>query len=163
MNNPTILVVDDNPSDALLLRRLFRNAAITNPIQELSDGKDAIAYLSNEGLFSDRTKFPQPGLLFLDLRMPIPGTRVLEWLRQHPRPSPMLVVVTTDTNNLDDIRQAYALGANSFLMKPVSEEDILNLVRGLNRLNINSIGEGYQISVHADSSKQPMPRQVSSQ
>src|SRR5436853_7481536 len=109
MNNQTILVVDDNPADALMLRRLFRNAAITNPIQELSDGKDAIAYLSNEGLFADRTKFPEPGLLFLDLRMPTPGTRVLEWLRQHPRLTPMVVVVTTDTNNLDDIRQAYAL------------------------------------------------------
>lgn len=126
----TILIADDNPADVFALRRLIDENDVLNPITVVHDGSEALAYLRGDAEFSDRTHSPFPVLLFLDLRMPIPGTEVLHWLKENPHPA-LGVVVMTDEANLDQIRQAYQLGANSFLMKPVKPEDFLHVIQGL--------------------------------
>lgn len=129
---PTILVAEDDPDDALMLRRAFAKANIANPIQIVVDGDETIAYLAGSGAYSDRRMHPLPILLLLDLKMPRRnGFEVLEWLRdQHPI-ALLPVVVLTSSRETTDIERAYALGANSYLVKPGSPVDLLRTVQGL--------------------------------
>lgn len=143
MEARTILIADDNQSDVLLLQRLFRQARILNPVQVVQDGEDAICYLKGEGRYTDRARFPFPVLLLLDLKMPKPGTKVLAWLNQNPSIRPLAAVVMTDGSNVAEIQEAYNLGAHSFLMKPLNQEDFLNLTRGLKGIKLTSAPEGH--------------------
>src|SRR3989442_15963748 len=82
----TILLVEDDSNDVLLMQRAFRKANLTNPLQVARDGQEAIEYLSHEANFADVTRYPPPILVILDLKMPRKdGFETLEWLRQQPR------------------------------------------------------------------------------
>src|SRR6476619_2979181 len=91
-----ILVVEDDPDDVFLIRRAFEKSGITNPIEVVEDGEQAIAYLSGRGEYADRAKHPIPALMLLDLKLPrIPGLSVLAWLRKQPALGRLSVVVLT--------------------------------------------------------------------
>lgn len=78
-----ILLVEDSPDDALLIQRAFRKANLANPVQHVSDGEEAVAYLSGAPPWSDRAKFPLPVFMLLDLKLPRrSGLEVLEWVRR---------------------------------------------------------------------------------
>jgi CheY-like chemotaxis protein len=114
-----ILVAEDNPDDALLLRMAFGKAGLATPLRLVSDGHQALEYLKGEGVYADRAEFPFPQALLLDLKMPgMGGLEVLEWLRQWPAGKDLPVIVLTSSCYDADITQAYRLGANSFLVKP---------------------------------------------
>jgi|KBSSwiStaDraftv2_1062776.scaffolds.fasta_scaffold420212_2 CheY-like chemotaxis protein len=124
----TILIVDDEENDAVLLQYTLRAAGITNPIVTLRSGADVLLYLKATGGYSDRSAYPLPAALFLDLKMPgVNGFRVLEWLVQHPELRPPLVVALTGTPEYKDADMAYHLGANTFLTKPCIPDDVHNL------------------------------------
>jgi CheY-like chemotaxis protein len=92
----TILLVEDDARDILLVKRAFCKASITNPIQVVSDGDTAVLYLSGEALYSDRSFYPLPALILLDLKLPWrSGVEVLMWLRQQPGLKRLPVVVLT--------------------------------------------------------------------
>jgi len=130
---PLILLVEDREDDVVLLRRSFEKAAIANPVQVVKDGEDAIAYLSGTGRFSAREEFPLPELVLLDLKLPkLDGFEVLRWIRTQPALSGLRVVVLTSSNNLRDMNLAYALGANSFLVKPSDLKEYVELSNFLN-------------------------------
>ena len=99
MNAPiTILLVDDNEDDIFFSKHALREAQITNPYQTVTDGKEAIDYLSGAGKFADRTQFPLPGLMLLDLKMPRKtGFDVLQWVREqtHLRTLPIIILTTS--------------------------------------------------------------------
>jgi CheY-like chemotaxis protein len=131
-DQPIVLIAEDNENDIVMLQRAFRQASITAPIQYVSNGEQAIAYLKGEGRFSRRDEFPLPDLLLLDLKMPRKsGFDVLEWLRTQPSLSHLRVVVLTTSEELRDVNRAYALGAASFLTKPVDFVEFKDTIQAM--------------------------------
>ena len=127
-----ILLAEDNDDEVMLIRRAFRDAKLLNPLHVVRDGEEAIAYLKGEGRYANRAEYPLPALLLLDLKMPRKnGFEVLEWIRQQPSLSAMRVVVLTVSTEIRDVNQAYQIGANSFLVKPVDFEQFVSVIRAL--------------------------------
>ena len=78
----TILLVEDNPDDVLLMQRAFKKANLANPLQVVDNGEKAVAYLDGQDPYSDRSQHPVPVLVLLDLKLPrLSGLEVLEWVR----------------------------------------------------------------------------------
>jgi len=127
-----ILLAEDNETDVLLTRRAFTKANLLNPLHVVSEGEEAIAYLSGEGKYANRAEYPLPELLLLDLKMPKKsGLEVLEWIREQPELRALRVVVLTTSDQARDVNQAYQLGANSFLVKPVDFEHFVQISHAL--------------------------------
>jgi CheY-like chemotaxis protein len=125
----TVLLVEDNPDDALLMKRALEKAGIAGNVQIATDGKQAIEYLTGAGSFSDRRAFPLPQLILLDLQLPqMHGLKVLEWIRSQPQFRSTVVVVLSSSRQTGDIQLAYKLGSNSYLLKPPSLEKLYEMV-----------------------------------
>jgi len=117
---PVILLADDCDDDVQIVRRALRMAGIDLPLQVVSDGEEATAYLNGEGKFANRAEYPLPDLFLLDLKMPLKnGFEILQWVRKHPTLAPLRTIVLTTSDEVKDVNRAYALGANSFLTKPL--------------------------------------------
>jgi len=128
----TILLVEDDPNDVLLVQRASRKADLVSPLQVVGDGEAAVAYLAGHGPYADRERYPLPALILLDLRLPRKsGFEVLEWLRQQPGLKRLPVVVLTSSRDSPDVNRAYELGVNSYLVKPVRFEELLALMQAL--------------------------------
>ncbi len=124
-----ILLVEDDYNDILLIRRAFRKANIQQSMMLVSDGDEAIAYLSREGKYADTQAYSTPILVLLDLKLPRrSGLEVLAWIRQQPILKRLLVVVLTSSQENCDLNRAYDLGANSYLVKPVNFQDFVRLI-----------------------------------
>lgn len=124
-----ILLVEDDYNDVLLIRRAFRQAKVEPPMSIVNDGDEAVAYLSRQGKYADRQQYPFPLLILLDLKLPRrSGLEVLAWIRQQPELRRLLVVVLTSSQENSDLAQAYDLGANSYLVKPVNFKDFVSLI-----------------------------------
>jgi CheY-like chemotaxis protein len=110
----------------------FKKAGIANPLQVARDGEEAVVYLSGEGEFADRERFPLPVVVLLDLKMPRrSGFSVLKWMREREELKYLPVVVLTASDQAADIRMAYELGANSYLLKPVNFDALYEMVKTL--------------------------------
>ena len=128
----TLLLVEDDPNDVMLFCRAKDKAKLANPLQVVSDGDAAIAYLGGQGQYADRSVYPFPTLMLLDLKLPRKsGLEVLEWLRQQNGIHRLPVVVMTSSKESADVGKAYDLGANSYLVKPVAFDTLLAMVRAL--------------------------------
>ena len=126
MENPLILLVEDNEDDAFLIDRAFQRANILNGLRLAKNGEEAIAYLSGTGQYANRIDNPLPKLILLDLKMPgIDGFEVLRWIRRQPRWAGLRVVVLTSSTDVRDVNLAIQLGADGFMIKPA---DFLRLV-----------------------------------
>jgi CheY-like chemotaxis protein len=127
-----ILLVEDNPRDVELIQRAFRQARMANPIRVVSDGDQALDYLSGAGLYADRAQYPLPFLVLLDLNLPgISGLEVLQWIRQQAWLEQVRVVILTSSQETLDTDRAFALGADSYLNKPGNFEQLVMLMSGL--------------------------------
>jgi CheY-like chemotaxis protein len=127
-----ILLVEDNEDDVLLIQRAFRKAAIANPLRVLRDGNQAVKYLSGAEPYADRRECPLPALLLLDLKLPRrSGLEVLKWLRQQPGIGRLITVVLTSSRESADVNRAYELGVNSYLVKPVLLNDLVDMIKKL--------------------------------
>ena len=128
-----ILLVEDNYNDVLLIQRAFRKAKVEPQMSIVDDGDKAISYLSRDGKYADREQYPLPSLILLDLKMPrLSGLEVLAWIRQQPELKRLLVVVLTSSQEDSDLAQAYDLGANSYLVKPLDFQDFVSLIELIN-------------------------------
>jgi CheY-like chemotaxis protein len=128
----TVLLVEDNATDALMVTRAFRKAGLANPVRVVTDGDAAVAYLSGEGAYADRAAHPLPALILLDLKLPRrSGLEVLAWLKARPGLRRLPVAVLTSSAEAPDVARAYDLGANSYLVKPTGADALLALVRAL--------------------------------
>jgi CheY-like chemotaxis protein len=136
----TILLVEDNPDDAFFMQRAFGDAGIQNPVIHVEDGRQAVDYLSGTGKFVDRAKFPFPSIVFLDLQLPFKtGLQVLEWARRDPKFAKVIIIVLTSSSEPIDLKRAYQLGANSFVVKPPTADQLVDLAKAFKLwwLNIN--------------------------
>jgi CheY-like chemotaxis protein len=125
-----ILLVEDNEDDVFLMERAVQGAGIRNRMVVVEDGQEAVNYLSGAGKYSDRTKFPLPAIVFLDLKLPFKsGLEVLAWIRAQPELQNLVVVVLTSSNEPSDVKRAYALGANSYLVKPPTPEQLVDMAK----------------------------------
>ncbi|MCC2958059.1 response regulator [Massilia sp. IC2-477] len=126
---PVILLVEDNPDDVLLARRAVKKAALSVSLQVVQDGDEAVAYLDGGAHFADRERHPLPDLVLLDLKLPKrSGLEVLRWVRSQSVLDATPVVVLTSSGEDEDIQKAYALGANSYLQKPVAFHGLVQLL-----------------------------------
>jgi CheY-like chemotaxis protein len=124
----TILIVEDDPNDRFFVERVFRKANLSAHLQFAIDGKEAMDYLSGRGKFQDRDQFPIPALILLDLKMPhVTGFEVLEWLKGQEGLKRVPVTVLTSSTIQSDINRAYELGANAYLVKPLSFDQLEKL------------------------------------
>jgi len=125
-----ILLAEDDDDDVLLIQRAFQKAGLRNTLKVVRDGGQAIDYLSGNGIYADREKYPLPYLLLLDLKMPgTDGFEVLQWARSEPEIRRLLIVVLTSSVLQADVDRAYELGANSYLVKPVEFDEMVHLIR----------------------------------
>jgi|SRR4051812_6507137 CheY-like chemotaxis protein len=124
----TIIIVDDQESDRLILERLLREQGIRNPVMTFNDGEEVVCYLRGK-VCSDREVFPFPFVIFLDLKMPnMGGMQVLEAFRGLSSPRP-LVIIYTSVTDIKVIRNAYSLGGDALLSKPPKAEDLLGIIQ----------------------------------
>ena len=129
----TILVVDDDENDRLLIERALRAASVVSPIYLASDGAEAIAYFMGEGKFADREKYAYPTFVMTDLKMPkVDGFGVLDFLRGNPEWAIIPTVVFTASPDRDDIKKAYMLGASSYHVKPANTSELRQMIATLN-------------------------------
>lgn len=125
-----ILLAEDEEDDVLLIKRAFQQASIFNPLFVVWNGEEAINYLKGTGKYANRAEYPLPDLLLLDLKMPrVDGFQVLEWIRQQPGLKGLRILVLTSSDQIRDANKAYQLGANSFLVKPLDFENVIELSR----------------------------------
>jgi CheY-like chemotaxis protein len=123
------MIVEDYEDDAKLLQLLLTNGGIFNPVRIALSAEDAMTYLGGVPPYSNRALHPLPSVIFVDLKLPgIDGFELLRWLKQHVELKGIFVVVLSATGDLISVQSAYALGANSFLIKPCRPADLENLV-----------------------------------
>jgi CheY-like chemotaxis protein len=125
----TVLIVDDNEDDVLLLQRMFRRHGLVNPVRTFSRGDEAIGYLAGEGRYSERKYFPYPAIIFLDLLMPgKSGKEVLHWIGSHSELPKIEVIIYTDIAMFPELQKCYELGATGFLFKQEQEVQFKKLL-----------------------------------
>ena len=128
----TILLVEDDPNDVFFLQYAFEQAGIKNPIRVVCDGQEAINYLAGNGKFADRLQYPIPALLLLDLKLPVlMGLDVLRWIKEQAELQTIIVIVMTSSKEPTDIQEAYRLGARSYLVKPLSVQERLEIAKAI--------------------------------
>jgi two-component system response regulator len=126
----TILLVEDNADDEQLTIRALERANVANDLFVVRDGAEALAYLFCTERYSERDPDDAPQVVLLDLRLPkVSGLEVLRAVRANPRTRAQPIVVLTSSDMERDIEEAYELGANSFVTKPVRFQDFTEAVR----------------------------------
>lgn len=125
-----ILLVDDNPMDVILTLDAFNEAKLNNNINVARDGEEALEYIFGKGQFADRTKFPMPSLILLDLKMPgIDGFEVLRQIKNTEKLKRIPVIILTSSKEEGDLALSYDIGANSYLVKPVNFNGFIEVVK----------------------------------
>jgi CheY-like chemotaxis protein len=125
----TILLVDDSEDDRELMRFAFNKAGIRNPICEMEGGDEAIAYLSGEGQYADRDRYPLPCLIITDLKMPgTDGFTLLEWIQNRPELTPVPKLVLTSSGLPGDENRARQLGCCAYFVKPSQLDNLVKVV-----------------------------------
>src|SRR6476660_4638492 len=129
-SNYTILLVEDEENDARLLEMAFKQNNILNPVHWAKDGLEAIAYLNGDRVYANRTLYPFPEVLILDLKMPrMSGLELLAWIREHPDFKVIPTIIMTSSRQDPDIEKAYELGANTYMIKPSSFDELAKMVK----------------------------------
>lgn len=127
-----ILVAEDNDDDYFLLDRAFKKTQFANPVQRVKNGQEVISYLSGASPYSDRTAYPIPHVLLLDLKLPIKhGFDVLDWIRQSENNKFLPVVIFSSSQQNADIREGYRRGANGYVSKSTAVTSLMDVVSAI--------------------------------
>jgi len=123
---------DDDPDDQLLVTDALEEARLGNPIDFTNNGKELLQYLNREGKYEHLMGQPLPGLILLDLNMPVmDGREALAKIKQHEKFRSIPIIVLTTSKAEADIARTYDMGVNSFIMKPVSFDSLVDMVRSV--------------------------------
>ena len=126
----SILLVEDNAMDVELILDAFKEVRLNNKIQVARNGKEALQYLFGEGDFANRKQYPLPDIILLDLNMPgIDGHEVLRRIKTAKKLKRLPVIILTSSKDEGDRAVSYDNGANSYLVKPVSFDDFLEVIK----------------------------------
>lgn len=129
-----ILIADDDAEDRMLIKEALYECRLKNGLQFVEDGEQLMDYLHNRGVFSDKQKYPLPGIILLDLNMPRKdGREALKEIKadQHLRKIPIIILTTSKAE--EDILRTYDLGVSSFITKPVKFNDLVEIMKTLNK------------------------------
>jgi len=131
-NTVEILLIEDNINDAELTIRAFRKSKINNNLIHLKNGVEALEFLFGTGKYKGRDISHKPKLILLDLKMPkVDGLEVLRQIKANDLTKAIPVVILTSSKEHPDIERAYALGANSYIVKPVEFDEFTKAVADL--------------------------------
>lgn len=132
MSDSLVMLIEDDPADVRLIQRAFRKMGTKVTMVRLTNGDDAVAYLAGEAPYENRTAYPLPSVLLLDIKLPRrSGFEVLSWLRRQKSNLRRLpVVMLSSSRHAADINRAYDLGANSYLAKPETSSELDELASG---------------------------------
>ena len=129
---PTILLVEDNEEDAFLLRRALRLEKVECSLHVAEDGQEAIEYLGGTGKYSDRTKYPFPNLVLLDLKLPyVHGFEVLAWVATQPACKDLRIIILTSSGEERDRDKAVQFGIKTYFIKPPTKDLVATVVKTL--------------------------------
>jgi CheY-like chemotaxis protein len=140
LNNKTILLVEDNPSDINLTKRAFEKGHITNNLVVAEDGQEALDYIFGNGIYANRDISQLPTLILLDLKLPkVSGLEVLKRIRAAEIIKRLPVVILTSSKEDEDMAASYDLGVNSYIRKPIDFNQFVEAIKylGLYWLVIN--------------------------
>lgn len=130
---PLPLLISNDSDQAFRMVKAFEKAEIFAPLPILRSPEDAIAFLSGQPPYRDRAQYPTPSLILLDLHGPgMSGVELLGWIRQTDRLKHLPVIVLSSETNAQDIKGAYGLQANSYLIKPGNFEELVEMVKAIN-------------------------------
>jgi CheY-like chemotaxis protein len=128
----TILIADDDPEDRMLAEDALKESRLVNDIRFVEDGEELLEYLQHRGKYTEPESSPRPGMILLDLNMPrMDGREALKIIKTDPELRRIPVVVLTTSQAEQDIYRSYDLGVNSFIIKPVTFESLVNIMRVL--------------------------------
>jgi len=128
----TVLHVDDDPNDTTLLKVACAKADVDFEVQNLGDCAEVMDYLNGAGKYADRGRYQFPGLVLLDLKMPkATGLEILKWIRSHSMLKHLPVIVLSGSELQEDMHQAFAGGANSYLVKPPNFSSLVSMVKDI--------------------------------
>ena len=129
-NNIVILMADDDEDDQLMARDAFETNRLHNVLYFVKDGIELMDYLRRQGNFSDPSTSPRPGLILLDLNMPLmDGREALKEIKSDPELRSIPVIVLTTSKADEDIIKSYDLGVNSFIIKPVTFHGLAEVIK----------------------------------
>ena len=132
MNEPIILLVEDNPGDVKLTERAFKKSNVVNKLVVAHDGQEALDYLFGTGAYAGRDLREMPVLILLDLKLPrVDGLEALQRIRANERTRMLPVVILTSSQEQQDVINCYHLGANSYIRKPVDFDQFVDAARQL--------------------------------
>ena len=130
----TILVADDDPDDRMLTRDAFEESRLRNVLEMVEDGEELMDYLNHRGKYSGDGAKPHPSLILLDLNMPRKdGREALKEIKTNPNLRNIPVVVLTTSKAEEDILRTYDLGVNSFIIKPVTFDGMVDVVKTIGK------------------------------
>ena len=125
----TVLYVEDNADHAYLVLRGLRQQSGISDVRSIEHGADALDYLFRRGVYSDPKTSPRPALVLLDLRLPkFDGLEILKSIKSNEQLMDIPVIILTSSEAEDDIRQAYELHANGYLVKPIDFEKLSQML-----------------------------------
>lgn len=130
----TILLAEDDPDDRMLAQEAFDESMLLNSLEMVEDGEELMDYLHSTGKFSGESARPRPGLILLDLNMPRKdGREALKEIKSDPELRRIPIVVLTTSKAEEDILRTYDLGVNSFVVKPVTFDALVDVLKTIGK------------------------------
>jgi CheY-like chemotaxis protein len=156
LDHVAILLAEDNKNDVALMRRGFAEAGIPNPLMVVKHGREVVDYLSGQGDYAEREKYPLPGLMLLDLKMPwMDGFDVLSWLRRQPQFDGLPVVLLTSSKLQPEIVQTRLLGVYDYRVKPQDFAELVSLLAEVRKCWLDERSNHFGEMLAASGSKNP--------
>jgi CheY-like chemotaxis protein len=129
-----LLIADDDEEDRMLIKEALEESRLNNELIFVENGEELMDYLHNKGKYTDKKKYPTPGLILLDLNMPKKdGREALKEMKEDPKLKYIPVVILTTSQAEEDILKTYDLGVSSFITKPVTFNGLVETMKTLSK------------------------------